>query len=69
MCSSDLSNKGKERANDDDVLALDLHSAEESVGMNGDGNPYGNGGYHQMQLVEQQASPECPFPCFLTVLV
>jgi len=47
------SNKGKERANDD-MLALDLHSAEESVGMNGDGNPYSNGGYHQMQLVEQQ---------------
>jgi len=51
--SPQKSNKGKERANDD-VLALDLHSAEEGVGMNGDGNPYGNGGYHQMQLVEQQ---------------
>jgi len=45
--------KGKERANDD-MLALDLHTAEERVGMNGDGNPYSNGGYHQMQLMEQQ---------------
>ncbi|KAF8338036.1 t-SNARE [Cantharellus anzutake] len=47
------SNKGKGRANDDELLALDLHSAEESIGMNG-GQPYGDGGYHQMQLVEQQ---------------
>ncbi len=60
--------KGKERANDD-MLALDLHTAEERVGMNGDGNPYSNGGYHQMQLMEQQASLECPHIRFSTVLL
>lgn len=41
--------KGKGRATNGDVLALDLDSAEE-----GNGNP--NGAFMQMQLVEQQVS-------------
>jgi len=41
--------KGKGRANDNDVLALDLNSAEEGNSRNADG-------FMQMQLVEQQDS-------------
>ncbi|KAG8906546.1 cis-Golgi t-SNARE syntaxin [Tulasnella sp. 403] len=43
-------NKGKSKAMDSDLLALDIGSAEEGKGANGQAD----GGFMQMQLVEQQ---------------
>jgi syntaxin 5 len=45
------SNKGKGRAQNGDVLALDLGAAEE-----GSSSQNGGGAFMQMQLVEQQVS-------------
>lgn len=52
--------KGKERATDGDLLALDIGAAEE--GLSG-ANGQANGGFMQMQMMEQQVGLNISWFC------